>query len=122
LAPLYGILRDALKNGHSGPIWLFHGGRNPFSLYLKDQLTEISLLYPNFQYRPCVLSDGTDTIPQIAIDQHILKNFQDLKNARIYLCGDPSLVNTLRKKLFLAGASSKEIYADPFLPSAAPIR
>lgn len=119
LAPLYGILQDALHQGHCGPIELFHGGTNPTSLYLAQELKELTLQHPNFHYRPCVLKDGNDSIPEIPLDQHILKNFQFLKNARIYLCGDPQLVNTLRKKLFLAGASSKEIYADAFLPSLA---
>jgi NAD(P)H-flavin reductase len=119
LAPLYGILNDAIRQGHLGPIWLFHGGRNPFSLYLKDELEQLSLRYPQFHYRPCVLSEGTESVPAIPLDQNIMKHFPWIKTARIYLCGDPVLVNGLRKKMFLAGASSKEIYADAFLPSLA---
>jgi predicted ferric reductase len=37
---------------------------------------------------------------------------------RAYLCGNPELVLSLRKKLFLAGFSLKDIHADAFLPSA----
>jgi NAD(P)H-flavin reductase len=112
-------VQDALQQKHVGPIWLFHGGRNPFSLYLKEELQQIALHNQNFQYRPSVLSGALEGIPEIALDRDILENFPDLKKSRIYLCGDPSLVNLLRKKLFLAGASSKEIYADAFLPSSA---
>ena len=39
---------------------------------------------------------------------------------RAYLCGDPDLVLSLRKKLFLAGLSLKDIHADAFLPSTPP--
>jgi CDP-4-dehydro-6-deoxyglucose reductase len=117
LAPLYGILQDALRHGHSGPIWLFHGGRSPFSLYLQNELTNLSKEHPQFQFRPFVLSGGTEKIPEVPLEQYILKTVTHLKTSRIYLCGDPTLVNSLRKKLFLAGASNKEIYADAFLPS-----
>jgi hypothetical protein len=37
---------------------------------------------------------------------------------KIYLCGAPDLVNTLRKRVFLGGASMGDIYADAFLPAA----
>lgn len=119
LAPLYGILKDALQKNHSGPIELFHGGRNPSSLYLQNELQDLASQHSNFKYHPCVLSEGTVQTPEIPLDQNILKNFHFLKSARIYLCGDPSVVNSLRKKLFIAGASSKEIYADAFLSSPA---
>lgn len=118
LAPLYGILKDALQQNHSGPIWLFHGGRNRFSLYLQDELQKIATVHENFKYFPCVLSEGSSEIPEIPLDQNILKNFHFLKDSRVYLCGEPLVVNSLRKKLFIAGASAKEIYADAFLSSA----
>ena len=33
LAPLYGIIHDALQQGHTGEIHLFHGALNPAGLY-----------------------------------------------------------------------------------------
>jgi hypothetical protein len=41
---------------------------------------------------------------------------------RAWLCGNPDLVLSLRKKLFLAGLALKEIHADAFLPSTSPPR
>ena len=38
LAPLYGIARDALAQGHTGPVWLFHGGVDLRGLYLAEEL------------------------------------------------------------------------------------
>ena len=40
-----------------------------------------------------------------------------LKNWRVYLCGHPDMVKATRKQAFLAGASMKDIYADPFVIS-----
>jgi hypothetical protein len=53
------------------------------------------------------------------LDKCILSKFKTLAGWKGYVCGDPALVNLLRKKLFLAGMASKAIYADAFVPSAA---
>jgi len=39
---------------------------------------------------------------------------------RLYLCGAPEFVTSLRRKAFLAGIGSSFIFADAFLPSAPP--
>jgi CDP-4-dehydro-6-deoxyglucose reductase len=54
LAPLYGIIRNALAQGHTGPIRLFHGSRTPHALYLTERLREFTQTYSNFDYTPCV--------------------------------------------------------------------
>ncbi|HEY4365249.1 MAG TPA: 2Fe-2S iron-sulfur cluster-binding protein [Bryobacteraceae bacterium] len=112
LAPLYGIVRDALRQGHQAPLWLFHGALTPEGLYLVPELTALAEAHENFHYVRSVVSDHE------SIDQAILSRFPKLSGWRGYLCGDPALVNLLRKKMFLAGMASKSIYADAFLPSA----
>jgi CDP-4-dehydro-6-deoxyglucose reductase, E3 len=41
LAPLYGIVRDALTRGHTGPIWLFHGALTAGGFYLTSELSAL---------------------------------------------------------------------------------
>ncbi len=118
LAPLYGIVRDALHNGHKGPIHLFHGSLNTDGLYLVDELREMAEKYPNFSYTPCV-SEGeaprgfaSGTVLDVA-----LAEVPRISGWRVYLCGNPAMVNAAKKKAFLAGASMRDIYADPFVPA-----
>lgn len=119
LAPLYGIARDALQQGHSGPIWLFHGALTPSGLYLTTELMELSRAFPNFHYVRSVLKDGDSNGVEVGeLDRCILARFPSLFGWKGYVCGDPALVNLLRKKMFLAGMASRAIYADAFLPSA----
>jgi NAD(P)H-flavin reductase/ferredoxin len=119
LAPLYGILRDALSNGHTGPIRLFHGAVDPTGLYLTTELEELADRHSNFEYIPVVLKgEAAANIRVGQLDQVILSQIPALAGWKGYLCGDPGLVNSLRKKLFLSGMRSKDIYADPFIPSA----
>jgi len=121
LAPLYGITRDALNSGHRGRIRLYHGSREAGGLYLTEQLRQIAAAHSNFQYRQCV-SEGppgeghcSGTPLELA-----LKDNPDLGGWRVYLCGNPQMVDAARMETFLAGAASSEIFADPFLPTGTP--
>jgi NAD(P)H-flavin reductase/ferredoxin len=119
LAPLYGILRDALRQGHRGPIHLFHGALHTGGLYLVEELRRLVAAHSHLAYTPAVLNGaGCDDFTVGPIDQVILKRFPKLNGWRGYVCGDPALVQSLKKKLFLSGMASRDIYADAFLPAA----
>lgn len=118
LAPLYGIVRDALLAGHSGSIRLYHGSLNVEGLYLVEELRQLAEEHVNFSYVPCI-SEGE--APEgfaagIVLDV-ALRETPKLSGWRVYLCGNPLMVNAAKKKTFLAGASMRDIYADPFVPA-----
>ena len=119
LAPLYGILRDALQQGHRGPIHLFHGAVHRGGLYLTEELRRVAERYSHVEYTPAVLNGAaSDDVAVGAIDEVVLRRIPKLAGWRGYVCGDPTLVRTLKKKLFLSGMGSREIYADAFIPAA----
>jgi CDP-4-dehydro-6-deoxyglucose reductase, E3 len=119
LAPLYGIIRDALKNGHRGPIHLFHGALHKGGLYLIDELRRLAHQHSHVEYTPAVLNgEQAEGIEVGALDQIVLKRFPELAGWRGFVCGDPVLVRALKKKLFLSGMASRDIYADAFVPAA----
>jgi len=119
LAPLYGIVRDALKNGHRGSIHFFHGALHAGGLYLVDEIQELERQYAQLKYTPSILkgeSSGPFAIGPI--DQVIIDQIPKPAGWRGFVCGDPGLVQILKKKLFLSGMASRDIYADAFLPAA----
>lgn len=118
LAPLYGILRDGLRQGHQGEIHLYHGSSAAEGLYLVDELKALDAIHANVHYHPCV-SQGTPPAGMTAgrADQKALEETGKLGGWRIYLCGREDMVKSVRQKAFLAGASLKDIYADPFVPA-----
>lgn len=121
LAPLYGIVRDALHLGHSGPIRLFHGSRDRRGLYLMGELNDLTRKYSNFDYVPCL--SGEDVPHEFAKGRAhdvALRHVPNLKNWRMFLCGHPEMVKIAKKKAFLAGASMKDIHADAFNVSQSP--
>lgn len=116
LAPLYGIVRDALAQGHSGPIKLYHGSRTPQGLYLVDELRSLAERHGNFSYIPCI---SGAVMPDNACAQGraldvALADIGKLNGWRVFLCGNPEMVKTAKKKAFLTGAAMKDIYADAF--------
>jgi CDP-4-dehydro-6-deoxyglucose reductase, E3 len=119
LAPLYGILRDALRHGHRGPIHLFHGALHKGGLYLVDELRRLVGRHSHVKYTSAILT-GTESegVAVGSIDQIVLSRFPKLSGWRGYICGDPAIVRLLKKKLFLSGMASRDIYSDAFLPAA----
>ncbi len=119
LAPLIGIARDALNKGHRGELHLFHSARNTQGLYKHTELHELSEKYENFYYHPVLSLDENSEEKSITkkgdLTNIILEFLDDPKQWRYYLCGSENRVTTLRKKLFLAGAAMKNIYADAFI-------
>jgi ferredoxin-NADP reductase/ferredoxin len=111
LAPLWGVLHEALDRGHAGPITLYHGALNEHGLYLREELEALARRHANFTYRPCLMDRGEDMLA-------IVKADAGLKGSGIYLCGDAPLVERLRKTLFLAGARLANIRADAFAAAA----
>lgn len=117
LAPLYGVVRDALHHGHRGPIWLYHGSRDRDGLYLVEELRALAREHDNFNYVPCMDSPAPgeeDFTPQRA-HEAALSRHRDMKGWRIFLCGHPEMVKQTKMKSYLAGAALTDIHADPFL-------
>ena len=116
LAPLIGIAKDALNQGHIGTIELFHGSRFREGLYLLDELQELSLKHPNFRYTPCVSGEQNAIgLAQGRAHELAFTDKKSLRGWRVYLCGHPEMVAQGQKMAYLKGASLKDIYADAFV-------
>lgn len=116
LAPLYGVLKDALAHGHQGDIHLYQGSRDPAKIYLRDSLFEMAEHHKNFHYTPCL--SGPDVIDGVLSGRAAdlaFKQHPDLSGYRVYLCGHPDMVKQAKRKAYLAGATLSDIYSDAFL-------
>ncbi len=115
LAPLAGIIHEALEQGHSGEIHLFHGSREMDGLYWIDEMHELQKNHPNFHYTPCVSrGDTPEGVARGRANEVAMSTLAKLKDWRVYLCGHPEMVNQAKIHAFLNGASSKDIHADAF--------
>jgi NAD(P)H-flavin reductase/ferredoxin len=120
LAPLAGILSDALAHGHCGPIHLFHGSRHLEDLYRIDEMRRLAAQHPNFHYTPCISGHNAPLgFAHGRANEVALSSLGDLKGWRVFLCGHPDMVNQTKKMAFLKGAAMADIYADAFLSTPA---
>ncbi len=116
LAPVYGVLRQALAEGHHGSITLYASASTPEMLYLQQHLRRLAELHPGLSVVPVVRrnpenSGGvvTGELPDILRERH-----PRLRGSLVYLCGAPQLVEELREQCFMQGAHFSDIFCDGF--------
>ena len=118
LAPLYGILQDALAQQHQGKIHLFHGSRNAEDLYLMDEIKQLVTQYDILNYSPCLSGYYTDehvnSYCKGRVHDVALSTYTDLNNWRVYLCGHPEMVKQMQTQVFLKGVDMDDIFMDAF--------
>jgi CDP-4-dehydro-6-deoxyglucose reductase, E3 len=115
LAPVYGILQDALVQSHEGPITLVVGAKHSSSLYLLEELQVLASTHDNLQIHLVAQDASSNGVQQGDIYQYCKSLLMDLGGYRVYLCGAESFVTKMRKQCFLAGAGMSGISADVFL-------
>lgn len=113
-APIYGIVRDAINQGHKGDIHVYQGAGVPEKLYLVEEMKALAEKHNNVFYHACLSRDATEGFESGRANELALAEHADLKNWTVYLCGHPEMVKATKKKVFLAGASMNDIHADPF--------
>lgn len=114
LAPLWGVLHDALAHGHRAPITLHHGALTAEGLYLVEPLQALERAHPGFRYLPAVRA--IDPVRGDLVQA--VSGAETAREALHLLCGDGALVKSMQRKLFLGGVPLKQIRADPFLAAA----
>jgi NAD(P)H-flavin reductase len=120
LAPLWGIVRQALRQGHRGPITLIHGAVDSEGLYLCEELAALARTHDNITYIPTLRDRQGKMVEVGSIDdiaRAMLAEFGGPGKARAYICGDDKIVRTIRRVLFLAGMSINDIFYDAFTPT-----
>ena len=114
LAPLYAIITEAIEQNHQGPINLYHGAATPERLYFES---ELGALAENANVHQCVESNACEKHREGSPLAAALADHPNLDGYHVYLCGHPDLIKNAQKQTFLAGASMKDIVADPFVAS-----
>lgn len=115
LAPLVGIARDALHQGHEGEIHLFHGSRHAEGIYLRQELLDLCGRFPNFHYYACISGNDVPSgylagrAHEVALSLH-----DDLRGWSVHLAGFPDMVDAAHRDVLRAGAAESDVHADPF--------
>jgi len=116
VAPLVGIVRDALHVGHRAWIRLFHGSRSAEGLYLHEELTRLEHAHPNFDYVPCVSGpDIPDGMVRGRAHHVAFAHCTEVRHWRVFAAGLPQLVAEVESLALRAGVDPTHIHTDPYI-------
>lgn len=116
LAPLHGVLRDALRDRHKGEIHLYHGARDESRFYLRNELRALEKTHPHFHYYECVSNGGAapagalhGRVQDVAFSRHA-----NLHGWHVHIAGLAEMVDAAEALAVRHGAAPGRIYTDAF--------
>lgn len=109
LAPLYGILREALRQEHQGAIRLIHVAHDASAHYLAEPLRALAASHPQVQVELLLAAELAAALAELRLVS---------RQTLALLCGHPDSVETFARRLYLAGLPRSQVFADVFLPHA----
>lgn len=105
-APIYGVLKDAIRHSHAGPITVIHAVSSPEEAYLRQELEALAASNPNISFTQ--LDDARDAVSD-CFDAR-----PDLSGHALFVCGNPGFVTAARVRAIEAGITRQDTFADPF--------
>jgi NAD(P)H-flavin reductase len=107
LAPLWGVLREALRQDHHGAIHLIHLANGVDGHYLAEPLRALAGQHPQLKVELFTAAE----LPAALTELRLVP-----RRTLALLCGHPSSVETFARHLYLAGLPRSQLLADVFLP------
>lgn len=109
LAPLWGVLRDALNRHHQGPIRVIHLAHDSAGHYLAEPLQALAASHPQLQVQLVTASELAVVLAELRLVS---------RQTVALLCGSPASVEAFARRLYLLGVPRNQVLADIFLPHA----
>ena len=107
LAPLWGVLREALRQDHQGAIRVIHLAHDTGAHYLAEPLAQLAASHHNLTVELWTAAQLAGALAQLRLVS---------RQTLALLCGHPDSVEAFSKRLFLAGLPRNQLLADVFLP------
>ncbi|MBF8742685.1 iron-sulfur-binding ferredoxin reductase [Pseudomonas guariconensis] len=109
LAPLWGILREALRQGHQGEIKVMHVARDRHGFYLDAPLQELASRYAQLSVQQVVVEEWEQALAGLRLGS---------RQTVALVCGAPGRVERFARRLFIAGVPRNQVFADVFVEHA----
>lgn len=107
LGPLWGVLREALRQDHQGAIRVVHLAHDAEGHYLAGPLTALAAQHQNLTVELWTADELAQALGQLRLVS---------RQTLALVCGRPDSVEVFSKRLFLAGLPRNQLLADVFLP------
>jgi NAD(P)H-flavin reductase/ferredoxin len=107
LGPLFGVLREALRQDHQGAIRVIHLAHDASEHYLAQPLALLAAHHPNLEIELLTTAELPAALAQLRLVS---------RQTLALLCGHPDSVDAFARRLYLAGLPRNQLLADVFLP------
>ncbi|MGY4659774.1 MULTISPECIES: iron-sulfur-binding ferredoxin reductase [Pseudomonas] len=107
LGPLFGILREALRQDHQGDIRVIHLAHDASEHYLAKPLAALAASHANLSVELLTATELPAALAQLRLVS---------RQTQALLCGHPDSVDAFARRLYLAGLPRNQLLADVFLP------
>ncbi|MGE8151191.1 iron-sulfur-binding ferredoxin reductase [Pseudomonas vancouverensis] len=107
LAPLFGVLREALRHNHQGAIRVIHLAHDVDEHYLAKPLQAMADGRENLSVELWTPAELPAALAQLRLVS---------RQTLALLCGAPDSVDAFARRLYLAGLPRNQLLADVFLP------
>ncbi|WP_447793867.1 MULTISPECIES: iron-sulfur-binding ferredoxin reductase [Pseudomonas] len=107
LGPLFGILREALRQDHQGAIRVIHLAHDAGEHYLAKPLQAMAASRPNLSIELWTAAELPAALAQLRLVS---------RQTLALVCGAPDSVDAFARRLYLAGLPRNQLLADVFLP------
>jgi NAD(P)H-flavin reductase/ferredoxin len=109
LGPLWGVLREALRQHHQGPLRVIHLAHDGAGHYLAEPLQALAASHPQLQLQLVTASELAAVLAELRLVS---------RQTVALLCGSPASVEAFARRLYLLGVPRNQVLADLFLPRA----
>ena len=106
LGPLFGVLREALRQDHQGDIRVIHLARDDDEHYLAKPLQAMAASRPNLSLDLWTPTGLPANLAQLRLVS---------RQTQALLCGSPDSVDAFARRLYLAGLPRNQLLADVFV-------
>lgn len=105
LAPLWGILREALRQGHQGEIRVVHVASDRLGHYLAEPLLQLEGV-------------NVELVLAEQLDEALTGLRPSSRQTVALVCGAPRSVERFARRLFIAGVPRNQMFSDVFVEHA----
>ena len=116
-APIQAILEDWIARGVQKEVHLYWGSRLPSGFYATRAAGRLVSRFPKSTFVPVVSSGNLDDGwlgRRGLVHLAVLSDFTDLREAEVFVCGPPGLVDAAERDCLVSGLSADRFYADAF--------
>ncbi len=115
IAPMRGILRQALGTGSQAQFTLLFGVRHEESLLYRDEFEALAAAHPQFRFAPTITRPNASWTGRTGrVQRHLADLLRGRTDADVYVCGLKEMVNEVRDLLKSMGFDRRQIVVEKY--------